>query len=112
VGTLPYAADSGYQVIKTLQLGGEGGWDYLRVDSESKRLYISRSAHPTVVGIKSAMVVGDTPDTPGIQGIAVAPELNRRLISNGRTNRATVSDFKNLKGLGKVKTEINFYAIL
>ena len=35
------AADPGYHVIKTYKLGGEGGWDYLNLDSSSRRLYIS-----------------------------------------------------------------------
>jgi hypothetical protein len=36
------AADSpGYHVGKKLVVGGEGGWDYLTVDSAGRRLYVS-----------------------------------------------------------------------
>ena len=31
---------SGYRVLKTLALGGEGGWDYLTVDSAARRVYL------------------------------------------------------------------------
>jgi len=35
-----WAADPGYHVLKTYKLGGDGGWDYLTVDSSAHRLYI------------------------------------------------------------------------
>ena len=110
--TISYAADTGYHVIKRLQLGGEGGWDYLTVDSASRRLYISRSTHVMVVDIDTDTLIGDIPDTPGVHGIAVAPELNRGFTSNGRINTSTIFDLNTLKILGQVKTGINPDAIL
>ena len=111
-GTISYAADPGYHVIKKLQLGGEGGWDYLTVDSSARRLYISRSTHVMVVDIDTDKVVGDIVDTPGVHGIAIASELNRGFTSNGRANTATIFDLKTLKVLGHVKTGENPDAIL
>jgi DNA-binding beta-propeller fold protein YncE len=112
VGTMSYAADPGYHVIKKLQLGGEGGWDDLTVDSAARRLYISRSTHVMVVDIETDKVVGDIPDTPGVHGIALASELNRGFTSNGRANTATIFDLKTLEVLGQVKTGENPDAIL
>ncbi|MGD0821987.1 MAG: YncE family protein [Desulfomonilia bacterium] len=112
VGTISYAADPGYHVIKKLQLGGEGGWDDLTVDSAARRLYISRSTHVMVVDIDTDKVVGDIADTPGVHGIAIASELNRGFTSNGRANTATIFDLKTLKVLGRVKTGENPDAIL
>ncbi|MGA2958976.1 MAG: YncE family protein [Thermodesulfobacteriota bacterium] len=111
-GTISYAADPGYHVIKKLQLGGEGGWDYLTVDSTARRLYISRSTHVMVVDIDTDKVVGDIVDTPGVHGIAIASELNRGFTSNGRANTATIFDLKTLEVLGQVKTGENPDAIL
>jgi DNA-binding beta-propeller fold protein YncE len=112
LGMTLYAAESGYHVIKKLPLGGEGGWDYLTVDSGARRLYISRSTHVMVVDLDSGKSVGDIPNTPGVHGIAVAPELNRGFISNGRADTATLFDLKTLKVLGQVKTGSNPDAIL
>jgi hypothetical protein len=36
----PAPQSSGYHMLKKLVLGGEGGWDYLSVDSVSHRLFI------------------------------------------------------------------------
>ncbi len=112
IGTISYAADTGYHVLKELHLGGEGGWDYLTVDSAARRLYISRSTHVMVVDMDTDKVAGDIADTPGVHGIAIAPELNRGFTSNGKANTATIFDLKTLEVLGQVKTGENPDAIL
>src|SRR5437773_3665670 len=96
------AATTGYHVIGDIQIGGEGGWDYLTVDAASRRLYVSHATHVVVVDLDSNKVVGDIPDTPGVHGIAIAPELNRGFISDGRGNTVTIFDLKTLKETGKV----------
>jgi YVTN family beta-propeller protein len=105
-------AASGYHVINKLLLGGEGGWDYLTVDSSAHRLYISRSTHVMIVDTVTGNVVGDIPDTPGVHGIALAPELGRGFISNGKANTASIFDIKTLKVIAQVKTGENPDAIL
>jgi len=110
--TNSFAADSGYHIIKRLKLGGEGGWDYLTVDGAARRLYISRSTHVMVVDLNTDKVVGDLPNTPGVHGIAIAPELNRGFTSNGKTDTSTIFDLKTLKVLGEVKTGENPDAII
>ena len=105
-------AASGYHLIGKIPAGGEGGWDYLTVDSAAHRLYISRSSHVMVIDTVTDMVIGDIPETSGVHGIALAPELNRGFISNGRANTASLFDMKTLKVIGQVKTGENPDAIL
>jgi DNA-binding beta-propeller fold protein YncE len=112
LATLSSAADSGYHVIKTYKLGGEGGWDYLNLDSASRRLYISRATHVIVIDADSGKPVGDIPDTPGVHGIALAPELGRGFVSNGREGTVTIFDIDSLKLITKVKVGDNPDAIL
>ncbi|PWT84948.1 MAG: YVTN family beta-propeller domain-containing protein [Blastocatellia bacterium] len=105
--TLAMAAPTGYHVISTIKIGGEGGWDYLTVDSGAHRLYVSHATHVVVVDTEAGKVVGDIPDTPGVHGIAIAPELNRGFISNGRGNNVTIFDLKTLAAISKVNTGEN-----
>jgi len=98
------APAEGYHLIKKVVLGGEGFWDYLNVDSEARRLYISRGTHVMVVDADSYAVVGDIPDTQGVHGIALAPEFGRGFASDGRANLVTIFDLKTLKTLGTAKT--------
>ena len=112
LATFSTATDSGYHVIKTYKLGGEGGWDYLTLDSSSRRLYISRATHVIVIDADSGKPVGDIPDTPGVHGIALSPELGRGFVSNGREGTVTIFDIETLKLITKVKAGENPDAIL
>jgi DNA-binding beta-propeller fold protein YncE len=102
-----FAAATGYHITGEIAVGGEGGWDYLTVDSAARRLYVSHATHVVVVDLDANKVAGDIPDTPGVHGIAIAPELNRGFISNGRGNNVTIFDLKTLKTIGKADTGEN-----
>jgi DNA-binding beta-propeller fold protein YncE len=110
--TMAMAAEPGYHLVNTYVLGGDGGWDYLSIDSSARRLYISRATHVIVLDADSGKPVGDIPDTPGVHGIALAPELGRGFISNGREGTVTIFDLKTLKAIAKVKAGENPDAIL
>ena len=105
------AGPSGYRVTKQVKLGGEGGWDYLLVDSQARRVYISRGTHVMVVDADTAAVIGDIPNTPGVHGIALVPDLNKGFISNGRENTVTIFDTKTLKEIARVPVGKNPDAI-
>jgi DNA-binding beta-propeller fold protein YncE len=94
---------SAYHVVKKIPLGGDGGWDYLTVDGDGRRLYIARSNRVMVVDADKGTLVGEIADTPGVHGIAVARKHNRGFSSNGRDATVTVFDLETLKPLARVK---------
>jgi DNA-binding beta-propeller fold protein YncE len=98
-----FAADPGLHIIKTYKVGGDGGWDYLKLDPESHRLFISRATHVIVIDTESGKSVGDIPDTPGVHGIALAPDLGRGFTSNGREGTVSIFDLKTLNPISKVQ---------
>jgi YVTN family beta-propeller protein len=100
------AQDGPYRLVKEIHVGGEGGWDYLSVDSAAKRLYVSHATKAVVIDISKDAVVGDIPDTPGIHG-AIAVPPNRIFTSNGRGNNASIVDAKTLQLVSKVETAGN-----
>lgn len=106
------ASPSGYHVLKTYHPGGEGGWDYLTLDSANHHLYISRATHVMVIDTESGQPIGEIADTPGVHGIALVPELGRGFTSNGRENTVSIFDMKTLKTVSKVKVGENPDAIL
>jgi DNA-binding beta-propeller fold protein YncE len=101
-----YAAPQGssYKVIRRMPVGGDGRWDYLTVDPDSHRIYISRTNHVMVVDENSGKVIGDIPDTKGVHGIAVAADLGKGFTSNGGAATVTIFDLKTLKPISEVKT--------
>ena len=98
------AAVPSYHLLQKVTLGGEGGWDYLTLDSVTRRLYISRGTHVMVINADTYKVVGDIPNTDGVHGIALAPGLGRGFTSNGQANTVTIFDLKTLKALGTAPT--------
>src|SRR5258705_7693291 len=103
---------SGYRVIKTVSVPGDEGWDYVYVDSDSRRVYISHGSHVVVMNADTYAIEGDIPDTPGVHGITVASDLGRGFTSNGPPNTVTIFDLKTLKTIGTAKTDANPDAII
>jgi DNA-binding beta-propeller fold protein YncE len=108
----PAAGPSGYHQLKKIKLGGDGGWDYLTFDSPTRRLFISRQTKVIVLDVDSEKVVGEIPNTEGVHGIALAPELNRGFTSNGRAGTVTIFDMKTLAVIGSAKAGTNPDAIV
>ena len=107
IAPLVLAASTGYHILTEVKIGGDGNWDYLTVDSAARRLYVSHATHVVVVDLDKNTVVGDIPDTPCVHGIALAKDLDKGFISNGRGNNVTIFDLKTLKATGTVATEMN-----
>src|SRR5713101_3105780 len=108
----PAPGASGYKIIKTIPVSGEGGWDYVTVDSDARRVYVSHATHVVVLDADTYAVLGDIPDTQGVHGIALAPDLGRGFVSNGRANNVTIFDLKTLKTISTVSAGTNPDAIV
>lgn len=103
---------TGYHLIKKIEVGGEGGWDYLTVDGKARRLYVSHATKVVVIDVDTSKIVGEIPNTPGVHGIAIASDLGRGFTSNGRDSSVTIFDLKTLNSLGQVKVGTNPDAII
>ncbi|MEO6391245.1 MAG: YncE family protein [Pyrinomonadaceae bacterium] len=101
------APASGYHLVDTIKVGGDGGWDILTADSEGHRLYVSHSTKVEVIDTAKDKVVGEILNTNGVHGIAVARKYGRGFTSNGRDDSVTVFDLKTLKTIGTVKVGKN-----
>jgi YVTN family beta-propeller protein len=100
-----FAADSTpqYRLAHTFLLGGDGGWDYLTYDPVGRRLFISRSTRVQVLDVDKGNLITEIPDTNGVHGIALAPELGKGFVSDGQDDAVTVFDLKTLKVTNKIK---------
>ena len=82
-GVMPGLAQTDWEVIKTFQIGGQGGWDYLTVEPKTHRLYVPRSTHTMVIDSESGKVIADMPGQKIAHGVAIVPEAGRGFISDG-----------------------------
>jgi DNA-binding beta-propeller fold protein YncE len=101
-----------YKLLKTIAVGGEGGWDYLTTDATARRIYVSHQTRIMVIDIDKDAVIGEIQDTPGVHGFAIAPELGLGFSSNGRESKASIVDLKTLQTKAKVDTGPNPDSIL
>jgi DNA-binding beta-propeller fold protein YncE len=103
---------SGYHLLKKIEVGGEGGWDYLFADTEDHRLYASHATKVVVIDTEKDTIIGEIANIKGVHGIAVAKDFGRGFISDGRDNSITIFDLKTLKTLDTVKVGKNPDAII
>lgn len=92
-----------YHLARRITVGGTGGWDYLVADSGARLLYVSHGTHVVILDTDRDSVVGDIPNTPGVHGVALAHELGRGFISNGRDASITIFDLRTHATLGRVR---------
>ena len=75
---------SDYKLLRSISIGGEGGWDILTIDSAARRLYLSHATKVVVVDLEKNAVAGEIADTPGVHAFLAVPELKRGFSSNGK----------------------------
>ena len=94
------AAPSGYHVLNTFTLGGDGGWDYLNQDPATGNLFITRGSHVMVVDPASGKSVGDIAGLQGIHGTVFV--AGKAYVTEGGANRLAVIDTKTLTKTGEI----------
>jgi len=80
----PMKLATGYRVTKKFAVPGEGGWDYIAVDSDARRVYVSHGDVIQVLNADSGKLLGQIA-APGAHGVALAPELHRASRATAKT---------------------------
>jgi len=104
-GSVALKAQTGtsmYRIANKFHVDGDGGWDYLNADESTGRIFISHSTVVNVIDEKDGKLLGTIPDTKGVHGIAIASDLNKAFISNGRDSSVTIINLTSLAFITKV----------
>jgi DNA-binding beta-propeller fold protein YncE len=105
------AAGGGYHLIKKVPLavapGGGQYFDYIFVDPDARRVYVSHGTEVVVLNADDYSEVGKIQDPrfKRIHGVALVKPLNKGFISDGEAKSAFVFDLKTMKVTGEVKTD-------
>jgi DNA-binding beta-propeller fold protein YncE len=91
-----------YHLTHQYAIGGEGGWDYLTIDSEGHRLDVSHSKQVEVIDADTGIKIGIIRDTPGVHGTAIAADLHRGFTSNGGDSSVSIFDTRTLQTIKKI----------
>jgi YVTN family beta-propeller protein len=96
----PAQPGSGYRILSSYTLGGEGGWDYLNLDPATGNLFITRGSHVMVVDPGSGKLLADIAGLQGIHGTAFIGD--RAYVSEGGANRIAVVDTKSYSKISEI----------
>ena len=91
-----------YAIEARYSVPGNGGWDYISLDPDMRRLYVSHETEVNVLDADSGKLIGAIGDTPGVHGTAIAPAQKRGFTSNGREDKVSMFDLASLKLIRKI----------
>jgi hypothetical protein len=110
----PKPAALSYHLLKTVSLppapGGGEYYDYISVDAETRRVYVSHGTEVVILNADDYSVVGKIEGLTRCHGIAVAKDLGKGFITDGdgrpdaTVQEVVIFDLKTLKVTGRVKT--------
>src|SRR4051812_48469664 len=88
--------------VEKFDIKGDGGTDYVTVEPETGRVFVSRGTHMMVVDGATGKVLGDIPDTPGVHGAGIATKAGHGFTTNGGDQTVTMFDLKTLAVIRKI----------
>ena len=112
LAVVPAAAQSNWQVQNTFHIGGEGAWDYVTVDAQNHRLFVTRTTHTMAIDATTGKVLGDIPGQKGSHGVAIVPRVNRGFITDGGNGVIVAFDLKTYAVLGQIPAQADADGII
>jgi YVTN family beta-propeller protein len=100
-------AQQAYHVEAKWPIGGTGGWDYLTVDANAHRLYITHGTRLEVLDTTSGKSVGSITGMKGLHGVALDNDGKFGYISDGGANAVVVFDRASLQTLASIPAGTN-----
>lgn len=91
-----------YKVSEKINIPGNQGWDYAVVDEVNQHLFVSHGSEVNVIDLHSNKLLTTIPDTKGVHGIAIANDLNKAFISNGKDNSVSIINLTTYELIEKV----------
>ena len=86
------AGKSGYKILQSVPLPGDGGYDFLTVDSDARRVYITHNNSVQVVDADALTLLGTVENVPHPHGVAFLPDLGKGYASSGQPGSVVVFD--------------------
>jgi DNA-binding beta-propeller fold protein YncE len=91
-----------YVLDKKIPVPGDGGYDYMSIDQVNRRLYVSHGISVNVIDLETEQPIGEIKNMQGNHGIAIANDLNRGFVSDGRGNSVVAFDLKTLQTIATI----------
>jgi hypothetical protein len=107
---------SGYHLIKKVPLGkalgGAEYFDYITVDADARRVYVSHGSEIKILDADTFSIIGTIPALKRSHGVALVTELGKGFITDGDAASVVVFDMKTFKKTGEIKSSPDTDAIV
>ncbi len=98
------AGPSGYKILQKVSLPGDGGFDFLTVDSDARRVYITHNDSVQVLDADTLKLVGTVEKVPHPHGVVFLPDLGKGYATSGDPGSVVVFDLKTFQHLSEIPT--------
>jgi len=112
VGLLAAQKPAPYHQIASYTLGGDGGWDYLTLDTVYHRLFVARNDRVMVIDEGSGKLLGEITGLHRTHGIALDYHSAHGFVTGSGDSSVTMFDLATLKVLGAAKAGAGADALL
>jgi DNA-binding beta-propeller fold protein YncE len=102
-GQLAAQSTARYHQIASYTLGGDGGWDYLTLDTVYHRLFVARNDRVMVIDESSGKLLGEITGLHRTHGVALDYHSGHGFVTASGDSSVTMFDLATLKVLGAVK---------
>jgi DNA-binding beta-propeller fold protein YncE len=80
--------------VEKYDIKGDGGTDYVAVESATNHVFVSRGNHMMVIEGNTGKLVFDIQNTPGVHGAGIATKAGHGFTTNGGDSTVTMFDLK------------------
>ncbi|HXE82701.1 MAG TPA: hypothetical protein VN513_05150 [Gemmatimonadales bacterium] len=110
-GVAPLHGQS-YHVVKTFTLGGDGGWDYVALDTVGHRLFVARQTRVMVIDPATGKLLAEIPGLERAHGVAFSYANGKGFATSGGDSSVVIFDLKTLQVLGRTTAAVDADAVL
>jgi YVTN family beta-propeller protein len=106
------AAGGGYHIVARFSVGGDGGWDYVTVDTARSRIFVTRGDRVMVIDQATGKLLGEIPGLSRAHGVALDYSTNHGFATSGGDSTVIMFDLGTLAVLKKTTAAVDADAIL
>ncbi|MBC7658584.1 MAG: YncE family protein [Chitinophagaceae bacterium] len=100
-----FSAEASYKLSHRIPLTGAESWDYLSIEPQSHRLFVTRGNHVDVIDLQTDAVIGKiTKGVDGAHGIAFISKMNKAYLTSGNRAKVLIFNLTTLEVQGEIAT--------
>lgn len=105
-------SSSGYRILQTYNLGGDGAWDYVVPEPAQHRVFVARTNRVMVIDEDNGKLLGEVMGINGAHGTAIDEASGHGFATSGNDQSVVMFDAKTFKELARIPAAEDADAII